>query len=91
MMYVTIGVIILLILLSITAIALGEALSELPSFMYVTLGAIVLLIGAALYLSFAVPSWARTSPDGSSSNQQKNSDVSVTQDQMQGMELLEEE
>jgi predicted membrane channel-forming protein YqfA (hemolysin III family) len=86
MMYVTVGVIAALVILVIIALVFGEAFSELPSFMFVLLGAIVLLIGAAIYLSFAVPSMANINPLSEGAKDK----ATVTQDQMAGLELQEE-
>jgi len=86
MMYITIGVIAVLLLLAISAWTLSESLSELPSFMYILLGAMVLLIGAAMYLSFAVPSYANTS----SLIVKEKKAPNITQDDMIGLELIEE-
>ncbi len=85
-MYITIGVIAVLLLLAISAWTLSESLSELPSFMYILLGAMVLLIGAAMYLSFAVPSYANTS----SLIVKEKKAPNITQDDMIGLELIEE-
>jgi len=85
-MYITIGVIAVLLLLAISAWTLSESLSELPSFMYILLGAMVLLIGAAMYLSFAVPSYANTSSFIVKEKKAPN----ITQDDMIGLELIEE-
>lgn len=87
MIYITIGVIGILLILAIAALAFGDILSEFPSFMYMLLGAIVLLIGAAIYLSFAVPSFADTSMFGGG----EEKTAPITQDEMEGLELIEEE
>ena len=85
MIYVTIGVITVLLLLAIAALALGNVLSEFPSFMFILLGAMVVLISAAIYLSFAVPSYA----DTSIFTRDKEKAAPITQDEMDGMELIE--
>jgi hypothetical protein len=85
-MYITIGVIGILLLLVIVSLVFGSVLSEFPSFMYMLLGAIVLLISAAIYLSFAVPSYADSSIFGGG----KEKSAPVTQDEMVGLELIEE-
>jgi cytochrome c biogenesis protein CcdA len=85
MMYVTLGVVALLILLAIAALVFGDVLSELTNFMYIVLAVIILIIGAALYLSIAVPSFAHMSVFDSGKDEPH-----ITQDNVQGLNLTEE-
>jgi hypothetical protein len=85
MMYITLGVVALLILLAIAALVFGDVLSELTNFMYIVLAAIILIIGAALYLSIAVPSFAHMPVFDSGKDEPR-----ITRDNVQGLNLTEE-
>ncbi len=86
MMYITIGVIIFLILFAIVLSAFGGVLEEFrDKFMYIMAAAILIVIGAAVYLSIAMPSLA----DSPIFNN-KETKANVTQDDVIGLELREE-
>lgn len=87
MVYLTAVIIAALLLVSAVIYALGDVLSEFrTSFMYITLGIIIFIIGAAIYLSFAIPSLA-DAPLFESNNTPK---AFVTQDDIIGLDLVEE-
>lgn len=86
MMYITIGVIIFLIVLAIVLSAFGGVLEEFrDKFMYIMAAAILIIIGAAVYLSIAMPSLADSPLFGDTDD-----NAVVTQDDVIGLELREE-
>ncbi|GMU25687.1 hypothetical protein KJZ71_04880 [Patescibacteria group bacterium] len=83
----TLAIVFLLVILAISLNYLALAFYEFRgAFIYTMVGILLFIVGAAIYLSFALPSLAgeELSLFG------KNKDISVTQDSVQGLELLEE-
>lgn len=88
--YLTIGIAIFLLILAGVLFATGDVLSEFQeSFLYLVAGLFILLIGAAVYLSFATPILA--SGEAGTGLFERKKDTVITQDEMNGLELLYEE
>lgn len=83
----TLVIVFLLVILAISLNYLALAFYEFQgAFMYAMLGILLFIVGAAIYLSFALPSLAGENLPLFG----KNKEMSVTQDSVQGLELLEE-
>ena len=84
--YIALGIIAFLIVIAVGLHYFGDILSELQEHFIPIIAIIfVLFLGAAIYLSYAVPTLALDDVFS-----QRDQDMQVIQEQMRGMPLLEE-